>query len=75
LTIRTYGHQTDWLLEITLCGASENVDCDRLGIIEVLDVHEALDEEQLGELEVEGIMAMPMLAVFCTSRDRPWDRP
>jgi hypothetical protein len=32
------------------------VDCNGLGIIEVLDVHEALDEEQLGELDIEGIM-------------------
>jgi hypothetical protein len=65
----TYGHQTDWLqtqtlLEVTLGGASEDVDCDGLGIVEVLDVHEGLDEEQLAELEVEGIMAMPMFAFF-----------
>jgi len=29
------------------------VDGDRLGVVQVLDAHEGLDEERLGELEVD----------------------
>jgi len=40
-------------LQVTLCLLSENVDLDRLGVIEIFDTHESLNEQGLGKVEVD----------------------
>jgi hypothetical protein len=40
-------------LEVTSRGFSKDVDSNGLGVDEALDAHERLNEERLGELEVE----------------------
>jgi len=40
-------------LKVSSSGFSKDVDGDRLGVVQVLDAHESLDEERLGELEVD----------------------
>jgi hypothetical protein len=42
----------EWPLEVTLCRFAEEVDGDRLGVVEVLQAHEGLDEKGLCVLEV-----------------------
>jgi len=43
----------EWAFEVSDSGFSENVDGDGFGIVDVLDTHEGLDEQGLGEVEVE----------------------
>lgn len=47
---RTTEHAADleWPLEVALGGLAEQVDRDRLRVVERLETHECLDEQRLG---------------------------
>lgn len=48
-----HGGGLEGALEVAGGGLAEDVERDGLGVVEVLDAHERLDEEGLGEVEVD----------------------
>jgi hypothetical protein len=42
----------EWSLQVAFCGFAQDVDSDRLGLDEVLECHETLDEKGLGVFHV-----------------------